>query len=744
MENTFGNSGMFTLNEFNNRGVIKLAPDALVYIAGSLVTSVIAPVDNKEYNLSFDDGISTISVQNNVDPPGSSTASIEVITPIYGENSRYWTSFQTPEGNMVRLPVFVPMMEVKIFFKGRFFVKDKPRYYPAFWGFIQSVEENYSGGTYKINIQCVDILHWWSYSTVNVHPLPADNVIAGGNLNLTAYSTIFKNANPFSIMKRLVETMGMSDFVYPTWVAQSTQRESIYPSDLFKRAAMGITSYWRIRFKNIANLLKMYGLQGEVVYDGGLSTRQPEDEKVQKQTNSDALKATASTDFRQYKINTDLIRRFTPFFEYTKMGDFEQSEYMTKLEIATELKTRIDYEFFQDVNGNFIFKPPFYNLDVKNVYPYVIKPRDVINYSLNTDTEGIVTVLQVHTAMAEHLYTTSFAKGIGFHMDIELAKRYGVRFQEITLQYITDKRIAKSMALGHMSMINSKTVTGSVTIPGRPEMKLGYPIYLEHRDSYHYTKSINHSFDYAGSFSTTLSYETERPRVYEFRGSDYAHEPHAWGSVMKSKIYRFAENILPKPSETDAQTINPDQLYDRTEDELKEDNVLRNSERVVSLQQGRYKLDDMDRVKGEESLEQMSATDYTVPFTDKDGYRVIGSFPYGRGLDARCIDSNVELRPEDFVTNIAAGSGEESQQMSKLFFSDKEGAVPLYLDQIGKNSLIKEVAIEQPQQPGILQNAEPAVIATPENIGPTTIVPSIETKTSNTTNSPLANNQKVE
>ena len=41
-------SGLFTLKEFYNRGVIKLAPDALVYIGGSLTTSVIAPVSGKD------------------------------------------------------------------------------------------------------------------------------------------------------------------------------------------------------------------------------------------------------------------------------------------------------------------------------------------------------------------------------------------------------------------------------------------------------------------------------------------------------------------------------------------------------------------------------------------------------------------------------------------------------------------------------------------------------------------------
>ena len=162
MANPYGDNGIFTLQEFKNRGVIKLAPDALVYISGDLKTEVITPANTKD--VSFNDGISTLSIQNNVDPPGSSNASIEIITPIYGEGSKYWIIFRDGDtGKKISwVPWIVPMMEVKIFLKGRFMVGDSPRYYPAFWGFITNVEENYSGGVYKINLSCADMLHWWS------------------------------------------------------------------------------------------------------------------------------------------------------------------------------------------------------------------------------------------------------------------------------------------------------------------------------------------------------------------------------------------------------------------------------------------------------------------------------------------------------------------------------------------------------------------------------------------------------
>jgi len=181
MSTTLGN-GIFSLQEFYNRGVTKLAPDVLVYIGGSLTTQVLAPVSNNgNGNLTFDDGITSISIQNTSDPPGSSTANIEINTPIYGPNSKYWVLYPDPlnAGAPIRAPLFVPMMEVKVYFKGRYLIKGTPQYYPAFWGLISTIEETYSGGMYKILLGCVDMLHWWAYSTINVHPVPESRIMSG-------------------------------------------------------------------------------------------------------------------------------------------------------------------------------------------------------------------------------------------------------------------------------------------------------------------------------------------------------------------------------------------------------------------------------------------------------------------------------------------------------------------------------------------------------------------------------------
>ncbi len=663
-------SGLFTLKEFYNRGVIKLAPDVLVYIGGSLTTSVIAPVSGKDDTVSFNDGITSVNVQNNIDPPGTSTATIEITTPIYGEKSKYWTYFKGIDSNSpVRAPLFVPMMEVKIYYKGRFMVNGSPKYYPAFWGFITNVEENYSGGVYKINLTCADTLHWWGYSTINIHPISEANIMSGGNLILTAFSTIFRRLNPYQILYKLTTDMGMHQFVTSAWAGQKTPLNSIYPTGLFRKVTQGIMAYWQQRFANMGSLLKMYGINGKRVDRNGVQERQPEIYVPKKPGNSLQQKATEPQDKSLFSLDRNYIRQFEIFVDYDDMGGWDNSEYMTKLQIATEVKTKTDFEFYQDVDGNFIFKPPFYNLNVKGVLPYTLLPSDIINYTHSTDTEGLITVMTVNTPLDKNLRTTTYALGKGFHMDIDLAKRFGIRHQEMTMEYINNQALARTLALGEMNKINSKATTGSVTIPGRPEIRLGYPVYIEHRDSFHYVRAINHAFEYGGTFTTTLSLETERVKIYD---PDDNWEPYL------DKVYSYTGKAAPKDPKKDPNVDTPPTIA-VTQDVEKKQQDLMVGERVLhSMQQGKYAL--VDR----QGDSQLSATSTTVPYTDEFGYRVVGSFPYGRALNPVSVVTNTDDLPylkETYLTTMARPVHEyESESMNILFFDDKDGAVPNYLN----------------------------------------------------------------
>ena len=152
------------------------------------------------------------------------------------------------------------MMEIKIFLRGRFLVDMQPQYYPSFWGIIVNVEESYSGGMHKISLSCADMLHWWQYSMVNLSPTPETNRAANFQQDITAFSTIFKRADPFTIIYTLSRDMGFNEFVTPTWLGQKSLLAQIYPPKTFEKAVRGIMEYWRLRFQELGSLLKMYGM----------------------------------------------------------------------------------------------------------------------------------------------------------------------------------------------------------------------------------------------------------------------------------------------------------------------------------------------------------------------------------------------------------------------------------------------------------------------------------------------------
>lgn len=740
--------GLFTFPEFRNRGIIKLAPDALVFISGNFGTSVVAPVSGGTQKVDFRDGISSISVQNSVDPPGSSTASIEIIAPIYNDKSRYWVDFRGFDGRLYRRNYFVPMMEVKVFFKGRYLVGSaggaQPQYYPAFWGFINSVEENFSGGTYKITLNCSDMLAWWGRIQVAFKPSVESDVFTGGLQGLTAYGSRYTTMNAFEIIYALVTEMGYENFVTPDWLGKVTPSGNIFSRTEMKVIWGGILDYWKRRWQGLVkgdvnaagrqgdlqsgiNILKMYGATGQLINPPNQPKSQLKADVQQFQKDKDctnpAKEASKSHPAFAYGKDDKYIKEFQVFHEFETMGSLDQADYQDKIQIATEVKNRVEYEFYQDVNGNFIFKPPFYNLNVKPLMPYRIKPADILSYSFGINSDEIVTALEVQTSIQQNIRDESWVNMVGYHIDMDLAKKYGHRFKKISLWYVSGSNLAKALAVGHLSLQNVKAYTGNITMPGRPEIKLGYPIYVEHRDSFHYVKSINHAFDYGGSFTTTLSLEAERALAYDHDTTD----PNSNHFVIsKNMVYKLKEPFNLTPDKTLNKTKTTAQQVSKSSDpNQKLTELNKGASFVTAMGTGRYAL-------REGQVSEQTATPTSVPYSDEEGYRVIGSFRYGRGIvvkagsvvgidltpqNGQTAEQTAQERQAQLITNMRTIADEESSTMGAYFAVNKqtfnsetnkdgiENIIPSYLEldkefflQPGNNQSATEITISYTDQ----------------------------------------------
>jgi hypothetical protein len=296
--------------------------------------------------------------------------------------------------------------------------------------------------------------------------------------------------------------------------------------------------------------------------------------------------------------------------------------------------------------------------------------------------------------------------------------RYGHRLKKIALWYMTDIRMAQTLAAGHLSLQNVKAFAGSITIPGRPEMRLGYPVWVEHMDAFYYVKSINHSFDFGGSFTTTLSLEGERKRTYDIDASSGA-----W-TLQKDKIwlltnkYIQAPGVIKNPTKTAAQQSAATAQSNCT----KVEQIARDTGKVKSLVPGRYEIVDKSDLRANSAVPKGSnrdevldmVTPITVPFTDEEGYKLIGSFRYGRGIilgigaeglvdpDTTSVPSNLlkNEREAQAITNMKPVAAAEGEYMNEFFKVNNawtadnsqgiETAIPGYLHQIEEENALKD------------------------------------------------------
>jgi len=680
-------SGIFTFREFVNRNVLKLAPDGFITVNGSLGSRVIVPVETdennsvKQRNLEVRGGVTSISVTGAVSPPGSNKATIEVIAPQHrGLHEDYYVTLPTG----VKVPFFAPMMEVKVYMKGRFLDSADgyiPKYYPVFWGFITEISENYSGGVHTFSITCSDMLTWWKYQKIVLRPSAA-NTFFGAPLAKNI-PTIFKNKNPWQIIIALfTETFFLTkessyNFVYPKFSKSgfipNLGRNSGEIGDLFGGLAQDAMRYWNKRFGFLISdasdqgeriPLEIFSLRGRSIsYRDVQLGRYKNVPSLEKEVPyNEILYADLDLDF-------NMLARVMPFGELSLYGDSSEPLEMTKLEIANAICDQTHLEFFTDMNGSFVFKPPFYNMDTLtgDVPYYNIQSSDIINFNSSVSSDNIVTFLEVTSPQR---YDMPNIELIGFHFDLDLLKIFGMRHETVAFRYGNDSRSLQMLAAAEMTRINGRAYTGSVSIPLRPELRLGYPVYVDHLDAYFYVSGISHNITFGTSATTDLSLEFRRDRVFDPDGTvGKGKEPSYPGKVLKGYVYRFQEGRL---NINDTERVQLDSVVsaqvelERRQRELsnardesaveklnREIRQLQNDILKDTLQRannivsgpkttGLYDVDlaqkkaiTIDNAGTQDAIvsnELLMITDETVPYTDLNGYRHIGAFPYGANL----------------------------------------------------------------------------------------------------------------
>ena len=201
----------------------------------------------------------------------------------------------------------------------------------------------------------------------------------------------------------------------------------------------------------------------------------------------------------------------TDISQYGNIQLFESS-YESKLDIALAASTACGYEFYQDVDGDLVFKPPLYNLDTSGSTAYRVRPLDVISISF-TNSEPTATYCTVKGEAFQNTNGLGLSGEFGVrgqYIDYRLVAKYGWRPGDLDASFYSSGRAAFWAAVVQLDRINSSMHGCSLTIPMRPELRPGFPIYIEHIDCFYYITSMSHSFSFGGQCTTTLVLTSRR------------------------------------------------------------------------------------------------------------------------------------------------------------------------------------------------------------------------------------------
>jgi hypothetical protein len=494
--------------QYGIRPTVAMAPDAVVYINGNTDIQG-CPSCRKRFD--WNKYITSIQVDLSVDSvPGTATISLSI--PRHTIDDFFF------DGN----PIITPMMEVEIYAKGYYLVEGVPQYYPIFWGLITEVNDAYSGGEHTVSLHCADILKWWELCKMNINPA---FTAPAGQQGRSLFGNVFFGMNPYDVIWTLAQA-SFGDVVVGTGSLISLYKEQGGQKQVFDAALSDIMLYWEERFSRIRSNVMLYGVNGTAIRGDSLyeAYRHGKKGTLGRPFASQAVRsANGGKDGGQMVFDpTDPnVVAFRTQFQNAGQVNFWQSEYQTKLELANAAKEAIGFEFYMDVDGSIVFKPPFYNLDVLSNKPLSwIQDIDIIDWDFSESEAEVVTQVQMQGSFGGSIdygmpqEVTPFTSVTDYH----LLRKYGWRTHTYNSEFLGDPMLMFYHGMDILDRLNSKRHRGSVSIPLRPELRLGFPIYLAPKDQMWYVTGISHNIQFGGRAQTTLALTAKRSKFFAPKG----------------------------------------------------------------------------------------------------------------------------------------------------------------------------------------------------------------------------------
>lgn len=432
-------------------------------------------------------------------------------------------------------------------------------YYHVFHGVVIDVGHSWSGGMQTVTVQCKSMLHFWEYHKINSQAaIFQGSQVENSGVERSIKGHNFTDYHPYMIMYRLHQmTMGAQNAVGGAF-SRASNLTAVDPGTGRSLHAL-TTEYWDRRFNGKVASLRMHGVSGEMYstlqaaylsrnhastlsreirnhfnakgqnqkLDGMVGLNLSNDRKMrgllfsqsafsgpQKSRPPELAEGNGGD---RLALNMAELKAF--HFAAANIANFGlfEATYQSKLDVAQKVMEITGFEFYQDVDGDLVFKPPMWNLDTSSSRVYRIEDIDIINISFNEkEPQCTYTVVKGNQFASKGMdIGVSGDEGKrAVYVDYRLVAQFGYRPFEFETTYLDDVQSMFYMGVARMDVINAPINSANVTIPLRPELRPGFPVYIPYLDCYYYIQNMAHGYTVGGQCSTTLTLVAKRAKFY--------------------------------------------------------------------------------------------------------------------------------------------------------------------------------------------------------------------------------------
>lgn len=670
------------------REIIKTAPDLVIYLEG--LPYLINPyLGDGGTLINFNDYVTVANGSCDVDsyiPSASFTLSIP---------NAHKRLFLAPGGNRI----ISTMMDVRIFAKGYYMTPAGDTvYHRVFWGVTSSITYNDTGSTLEIDISCKGIMRLMELMQTNAGPSISQ---FGSPEMTTAFKTKFHSQNAFlSAFYMFVEPIQMS-VLRKTSIKELKAGFGGSDTDEKESFDLGYAPKWGIYLRRLLKGLRFYPFRDE--HKNDVFTKWAVQPKNSEGLKPDGYAESVHVDITDKAFLEKTFAEFkelvnwAPDYSIGNIGLFN-SEVITRLERLRQMVDLIGYEGFQDLDGRLIIKPPLYNLDVTQwappgekteapSNPFIVHLSEIEQESEQED-EGQIRFTR--TSVRGTMGRNPLMQGQGDNLlavsswvDLNLMRKFGLRCEEPKSYSFLgeDTQTNFAWAVNEMTKSNRGYRSYQCTIPLRPELKLGYPIYLPHMDMFGYLRNMSWGYSVGGTATMRLHLDCIRERVLNaVKESKEIPDPadSTKKKTVEVTVYRSIPNLVfkwtdakkgkedPKPDETTAKKEgnSPASVHIKPEDapnkEQKADTAQKldgykklmepepttpdkawriqpggvtAAEKSATNTGGKTHVDFREKIPIDSNYYYTLRT--TIPYTDNKGYVVLAPFPWGRHMALR-------------------------------------------------------------------------------------------------------------